>query len=868
MTNMTEMPMERFKEITEKFGFNYGPNFSIIKEIWERDNEGLCLVDISESLTIQAETESYVVHPSILDACLQSCFVPLGSSLTDNKSIVPVGFKRIILNGVPSTYQLYCHVTADVTEFGRFDVTLMSPSGDVLLKMTDFRVAELTSSPRQLVFNELAYEVQWNEAELPKLRENTPHLTCIVLKDSSDFSDNVVTRLQAFKVNVITVNLPNFGCFDTEAENAIETVFAAIPQTNSSKLKIVNFWPVETSLLTDNFDVIEQAQRLAFNSSVFLLKLLIQKDLTEARLFLVTECSQLMNACNKPCTSKTIPWGSTVWGLRRTANLEEVDLRVTSVDLCKTDLRQVDLLVDEILSNSTEEEVAFRDGKRFMNRLVRSESNQEKLTITNRNQTNKTSLYLSTIPSSEMLCLREQSFSKPSHSEVAIEVQYCWTPSESLFDVAKPKACVFVSGNVSDLPEESKHTLQIGNEVCAVIPSGRVGKSVPVYAYNAFVKPVRLTAKQATYLPACLALASHALQKAVSGAESQKLLIHQANRGPGPASVVLGKTLGHRVFCTISDCCTTSTKSLLLELGAESVNKQSCSTLSDDSSDHFDAIVFFYPPSPNALHVSGRSLKPGGRLVILSSRFDGDVVFPANKNIKYEREDPSGILRCPMVYEKLSLQSLELLDGKGVLEQLLRMQLECVDFVASIKAANGCLDKRSFLQYKVRESSDLSFRIQSFTTVEDENQLQNIPVLPRGLDECGLKENRTYLVAGGMRGFGFEVACWMAEKGAKSIVLLGRSKPSDAKLEKVQQIERRTGAKIHAFQVIRPLLNWLSSHCQIASYRNNLYCNGIIVIENETTCNGCLRVLPPGVNFLCIVQIIANEMSESWESTF
>ena len=838
MANMTEMPMERFREITEKFGFNYGPNFSIVKEIWKRDNEGLCLVDISESLTIQTETESYVVHPSILDACLQSCFVPLGSSLMDNKSIVPVGFKRIILNGVPSTYQLYCHVTADVTEFGRFDVTLMSPSGDVLLKMTDFRVAELTSAPRQLVFSELAYEVQWNEAELPKQKEGTPHLTCIVLKDSSVFSDNVVTRLQAFKVNVITVNPPNVGCFDTEAENAIKTVFAAIPQSSSSKLRIVNLWPVETSLLPDSFNVIEQAQRLAFSSSVFLLKLLMQKDMTEARLFLVTECTQLMDACNKPCISKMIPWGSTVWGLRRTANLEGVVLGVTSVDLCKKeDSREVDLLVDEILSDSTEEEVAFRDGKRFMNRLIRSERNREKLTITNRNETSKTPLYLSTIPSSEMLCLREQGYSKPSHSEVVIEVQYCWTPSESLFDVAKPKACVFVSGKVLDLPEERKHTLQIGDEVCAVLPSGRVGRFVSIYAYNAFVKPVRLTAKQATYLPACLALAFHALQRAVSGAERQKLLIHQANRGPGPASVVLGKTLGHRVSCTISDCCTTSTKSLLFKLGAESVNKQSCSTLSDDSSVYFDAIVFFYPPSPNALHVSCRSLKPGGRVVILSSRFDGDVVFPANKNIKYEREDPSGLLRCPLAYEKLSLQSLELLDGKAALEQLLGMQLESVDFVASIKAANRSLDKRSFRQYEVRESSDPSFRIQSFTTVEDKKQLQDIPVLPRGLDECGLKENRTYLVAGGMRGFGFEVACWMAEKGAKSIVLLGRSKPSDAKLEEVRQIEERTGANIHTFQVIRPLLNWLLSHCQILPIETIYTAMGSLLLKMRLTCN-------------------------------
>ena len=134
---------------------------------------------------IQAEAESHVVHPSILDACLQSCFVPLGNSLTDDKSIVPVGFKSITLNDVPSTNQLYCHVTADATEFGRFDVSLMSPSGNVLLTMCEFRIAELTSSPRQLGFAKLAYEVKWKEDELrlERPRENVPHLTCIVLKD-------------------------------------------------------------------------------------------------------------------------------------------------------------------------------------------------------------------------------------------------------------------------------------------------------------------------------------------------------------------------------------------------------------------------------------------------------------------------------------------------------------------------------------------------------------------------------------------------------------------------------------------------------------------------------------------------------------
>ena len=801
---MKEMPMEKFREITEKYGFNYGPTFSIIKAIWERDNEGLCLVDISEALTIQEETERYVVHPSILDACLQSCFIPLRSSLTDDKSIVPVGFKSITLNDVPSTSQLYCHVTADVSEFGRFDVRLMSPSGNILLSMSDFRVADLTSSRRQLDFAELSYEIQWKEDEL-QTRESTPHLTCIVLKDSSEFSANLVTRLQARETKVITFTLPDAGCFDTNVEEEIKIIFAEIPSNNSSNLRVINLWPVETSFLPENFEIIEQAQRLAFKSSAFLLKLLIEKEFLDSRLFLVTKGTQLLDAVDK-LPKNSIPWGSTVWGLRRTANLEESNLRMTTVDLWnEEDMNEVDFLVNEILGDSNEDEVAFRDGKRFINRVLRFDM-QPRTSNTNmntRSHANKKwrSLYLSSMSSSGMLCLREQSISKPSPSELVIDLHYCWTPSESLVDVSKPNGCVFVSGKVTDLPEKSEHALKIGDEVCGVIPSGRVARSAPIHVSNAFLKPVSLTMEQAAYLPACLALASYALQRAASGAEQQKLLIHQANRGPGPAAVLLGNTLGHRVFCTMFDTCKSSTKSLLLRLGAERVMQQNYSIANGGSNDQFDAVVFFYPPSPNALRTSGRSLKKGGRVIIFSTEFDGDVVLPANKYVKYEREDISDILRAPLAFEKLSSQSMQILESRGVLKELLGMKLESVNLAASVKAINGSLHKGSSRKHKVKDFSDISFLIQSLAISEEEIHLYEIPVFSCSLDVCGLKENRTYLVAGGMRGFGFEVACWMAENGAKSIAILGRSKPSDAKRQELQQIERRTGAKIHTFQV-------------------------------------------------------------------
>ena len=567
-------------------------------------------------------------------------------------------------------------------------------------------------------------------------------------------------------------------------------------------------WPVETTRLLDNFDVIDQAQSMAFSSSAFLIKLLVIKECLDARLFLVTESTQVLSSCDRCPETKSMPWASTVWGLRRTANLEEFRLRVTAIDLdSKKNVDEIDALVDEILGDSIEDEVAFREGKRFINRLQRLSTLQKKTTITSMNEIKKKhSLYLSTIPSSGKLCLREQSLSKQSSSELTIHLLYSWTPSESLIDVAKPKGCVFVVGKVTGIPEKSETTFQIGDEVCGVSSTGRVSHSMSIKASDVFVKPASLTKKQATFIPACLAIASHALQMAVSGEQNQRLLIHEANRGPGPAAVVLAKTSGHRVFCTIPDTCQTSAKTLLLEMGGEGVLRQSSPNLSSDYNDPFDAVVFFYPPSPNALQKSSRSLKRGGRVVILSSEFHGDVVFPANTSVKYEREDIADILQSPLVFEKLSLESLKLLEDKGALEKLLSMHLETLDLTKSIKAVNTSIDNQSTRNFQVKSFSEIMFSVYSYASFEEDDHLQHIPVLLRGFDGCGLKENRTYLVAGGIRGYGFEVACWMVENGARSVGLIGRSKPSEDKCQQIRAIEKRAGAKIHKFQVIISVL--------------------------------------------------------------
>ena len=186
----------------------------------------------------------------------------------------------------------------------------------------------------------------------------------------------------------------------------------------------------------------------------------------------------------------------------------------------------------------------------------------------------------------------------------------------------------------------------------------------------------------------------------------------------------------------------------------------------------------------------------------MGAEFDGAVVFPAKKNVLYVRESISDIIRSPKTYQKLSLESLELLKGSGVLQKLLELKLLSTDIPTAIEAANKATLKDSPPKRVLREFRGISFLVHSFAPSEGGNDLLTIPVLPRGLDVCGLKENRTYLVAGGTRGFGFEVARWMAENGAKSIGLIGRSKLSDTEYQKVRDLETKTGAKFYTFQVI------------------------------------------------------------------
>lgn len=67
-------------------------------------------------------------------------------------------------------------------------------------------------------------------------------------------------------------------------------------------------------------------------------------------------------------------WCFIVWGFCWIVGIEDLNFIIKVVDISnKRDIGDVDFLMDEILSESNEEEVVFCDGKCFVNCIVRLE---------------------------------------------------------------------------------------------------------------------------------------------------------------------------------------------------------------------------------------------------------------------------------------------------------------------------------------------------------------------------------------------------------------------------------------------------------------------------------------------------------------
>jgi acyl transferase domain-containing protein/acyl-CoA synthetase (AMP-forming)/AMP-acid ligase II/acyl carrier protein len=162
-----ELSLEAYYCGLQQQGIGYGPSFQAIVQLKQRQGEALGLIQMPESLT--AEVQAYKVHPVLLDASFQ-VFGALLSKEEKEETYLQVGLERMEIYARSMGTSLLSHVRRVDTNQGVLegDFSLMDPDGRLVAKIKGLRVQKITPSllPVEGNIAPISYEILWQPKTL------------------------------------------------------------------------------------------------------------------------------------------------------------------------------------------------------------------------------------------------------------------------------------------------------------------------------------------------------------------------------------------------------------------------------------------------------------------------------------------------------------------------------------------------------------------------------------------------------------------------------------------------------------------------------------------------------------------------------
>ena len=458
--------------------------------------------------------------------------------------------------------------------------------------------------------------------------------------------------------------------------------------------------------------------------------------------------------------------GATLWGFGKAVAREAAHLTPRMIDLDPTVTDAPADLIDELMYPDAENHIAWRQGSRQAARLVRPADGPQRLELPE-----EAAWVLTPDPTGvfEKPCVKPLPAKPLEAREVRVAVE---AAGLNFWDVFRSLGFI-EEGNLGR--EMCGHVVGVGADVANV----GVGDHVVGLGFGAFAAEMvtheELVAPAPSGIPVTglatvpSAFVSAALSYELSGLDADdRVLIHAGAGGVGLAAIQLAQAAGAEVFATAS----APKRAYLRSLGVEHVF--------DSRETHFGeeilkatngagvTVVLNSLTSEGFIDASLSCLAQGGRFVELARR---DILS----------EEEMAAVRPDVGYDILELDVLKKTDPAWV-GRVLREIVK--------RLGEGELEPIVHSRWPLAESgSALRF-------MRSARHLGKIVVTTQPLVSGALREDRTYLVTGGLGGIGLAVAEWLVSLGAGTIVLNGRRPPDEDAQEAIRALEER-GATLH-----------------------------------------------------------------------
>ncbi len=307
----------------------------------------------------------------------------------------------------------------------------------------------------------------------------------------------------------------------------------------------------------------------------------------------------------------------------------------------------------------------------------------------------------------------------------------------------------------------------LGDRVVAFGPSS-FSNHVTTKAMAVSRIPPGISFEAAATLPSTFFTAYYAIHYLARLREGERILIHGAAGGVGIAAIQLAKWLGAEIFATAGS---DDKRDFLRLLGVDHVFDSRSLAFADEilAITHGEGVdVVLNSLAGEAINRNLRILKPFGRFLELGKRdfYENTKIGlrPFRNNIAYFGIDADQLMQeQPALTQSLFREVMSLFED-GTLRPLPFHVFEADDVVDAFR----------YMQ-QARQIGKIVI------TYQDGINAVHTP--KPAVSALKLRSDATYLVTGGLGGFGLRTAQWLVEKGAKNLVLLSRRGAAGAEAE-------------------------------------------------------------------------------------
>ncbi|MHC9292779.1 sulfolipid-1 biosynthesis phthioceranic/hydroxyphthioceranic acid synthase [Mycobacterium sp. LTG2003] len=764
---------EDLRSAFQAAGVHHGAAFAGLAAAHTGDG-GTVLAEVALPGPLRSQQGGYGAHPAVLDACFQAVVADTGVQAVANGSLLlPLGVRRLRLHNT-TRHAAFClvRVTGTDTSGVAADLEVLDENGTVLIEVEGLRLGTgMSESGRaDQVLNERLLTIDWLQRDLKEPEHDQPGSWLLIDRggDRDALSANLVAALKAKGADCTVVPW-------TESDKqATASQIAALRDESLTGVVIVA-GPASAEV---DWQACRRGEQ-SVHDLVHIAQALVDAHGELPRMVVLTRNAQRVtdgDALNMEQAA--------LRGLMRVIAMEYPHSRVTQVDVdADTD---VELVAKQVLSDSAEDETAWRQGKSYVARLcpapLQADERLEKVIDNDRAGTRLQVRNPGDLESLELVSFDREA-PGPGQIEVAVStssinfadvlVAFGQCPS---FEGRLPELGTDFAGVVTAVgPDVTRH--KVGDRVGGVSGNGCWGTFVTCDADLAVTLPEGLTEAQAAAVATAAATAWYSLHDLARITAGDKVLIHSGTGGVGQAAIAIAKAAGAEIYATAGS---DQRRQLLRDWGIEHVYDSRSVSFAEDIRRDTDGygvdIVLNSVVGPlqragiELLAFNGRFVEIGKRDIYGDTRVG---LFPFRRNLTFYAVDLALMSVTHPGIMRALLEKVFQLTAEGYLPMPRSTHYPLADAATAIRAMGGA-------QHTGKLLLDVPRTGQSTVVVPP----QEVPVF---------REDGSYILTGGLGGLGLFLAEKMAAAGCGRIVLSSRSRPSAEALEIIELIRAAGG---------------------------------------------------------------------------